>query len=168
LNNKAGQNHGGRESSSFQDITNEMGDIRVPVREGDVTGDAWETHPGSELLNGTVLVGGGESHSVREADSGMRVLTGGSPKARPMWVDGLGSSVLAAVFVLAVILSTGLKQCQPWISLVVMVLALGSALWSLFGLKVEKDPLGRRMCLFSAALGVLVAILAFIVRAPVR
>jgi len=81
-----------------------------------------------------------------------------------MWVDGIMCNLLAAIFILPVLLNIGLRGYQPWISYSVMFLALGASVWSLFGLQVEDGPSGRKMCLISAGLGLALALIAFGVR----
>ena len=155
------------ESLSFQDLTAELGDVRIPLEEE--APEAAEAipeppdFPGGTMVVDEVVVG-----SLPEEPPEMRVLTGSSPVPRPMWLEGLASTALAAAFIAPIILRIGLRGFQPWISFTAMFLALGSALWSLLGLKAEKTESGKKMCYVSAGIGLLVAIIAFLVRAPVR
>ena len=154
-------------STGFQDITAEIGDVTIPL-EGDVRrSESVDKAFFQDFGGGTVIVDENAPVPTPEIPSELRVLTGSSPKARPMWLEGLFCNGLAALVLVPIILNIGLRGYQPWISLVVMVLALGAAVWSLFGLQVEKEDTGRRLCWISAAVGLLVAVVAFLVRAPV-
>ncbi len=156
------------ESLSFQDITAEVGDIRLPVAERSSTEQRQDVREAEIITGGTIIVDEGSiSHSSEERISS-EALTGSSPKPRPMWMDGLACSMLAALFITPIVLNIGLRSYQPWVSFIAMFLAFGAVLWSLFGLQVEKQPAGRKMCLISAALNLFVTVIAFIVRAPLQ
>jgi len=153
-------------STGFQDITAEIGDVTIPL-EGDMPqGERVDKDFFQDFAGGTVIVDENAPSQTPEIPSELRVLTGSSPKARPMWLEGLFSSGLGALVLVPIVLNIGLRGYQPWISLVVMVLALGAAAWSLFGLQAEKEDAGRRLCWIGAAVGLLVAVVAFLVRAP--
>ena len=155
-------------STGFQDITAEIGDVTISL-EGEVPrGEPVDRDFFQDFGGGTVIVDENAPTPTPEIPSELRVLTGCSPKARPMWLEGLLSSGLGALVLVPIILNIGLRGYQPWLSLVVVVLALGAAVWSLFGLQVEKEDAGRRLCWIGAAVGLLVAVVAFLVRAPVR
>ena len=153
------------ESLSFQDITAEIGDIQLPVETLSPAGGNASQTP-IEIEGGTVILD--ETTPVaKEEPSHTRVLTGSSPTPRPMWLEGLLSSVLGALFIIPIALKIALVDYQPWISYMVILLTVGASIWSLFGLQVETSDVGKKMCFISAALGVFVALIAFIVRAPV-
>ena len=127
-------------SLSFQDITAELGDIRMPPPETEAAGKVAEPAETPSYSGGTIIVEDtGKSPFPKEAIA-TSVLTGSSPKPRPMWIDGFVCDALAAVFIMPVIVSAGLRGYQPWISYCVMFLARGFS-WSLFGMQVEN---GRR------------------------
>ncbi len=155
------------ESISFEDITAEMGDIRLPLTDG---GDApGTTSPEADYFDptATVIIDDAEvPQKKQEENPHLRVLTGSSPKPRPMWMDGLLSNLLAAGFMAPIVLRTNFIYYQPWISFMAMFLALGGGVWSLLGLRREDTVLGRRLCWVGAGVGLLVIALAFIFRAP--
>lgn len=156
------------ESLSFQDITAELGDIKIsPVQDG-TPGSEPALPEASYPPGGTMIVDDTSVPPSPEEAMSTAALTGSSPKPRPMWVDGLVCDVLAALFILPIVLNIGLRGYQPWISYSAMFLALGAAVWSLFGLQVETEPTGRKMCFISAGAGVIIAIVAFLVRAPLH
>lgn len=156
------------ESTGFQDITAEIGDVALPLSGEAPSAEASDADFFRDLGGGTVVVDEQAPRSFPEVPSELRVLTGSSPKTRPMWLDGFVTSGIGVLFLLPILLNTGMRGYQPWISLMIVVLALGAAVWSLFGLQVEKEPTGRRMCFISAAVGLLIAVVAFLVRAPIR
>lgn len=150
---------------SFEAITAEIGDVAIPVSE-EPSRPTQDTSDSPDFY-GTVIVDDSETPAaVPEEDLNMRVLTGSSPKPRPMWVDGLFSAVLAGLFITPVMLRIGLAQYQPWISYMAMLLALGAGLWSLLGLRQEDTSVGKRMCYVGALLSLIVLVAAFLVRAP--
>lgn len=155
-------------STGFQDITAEIGDVTIPLEADMPRGEPVDKDFFQDFGGGTVIVDANAPATTPETPSELRVLTGSSPTARPMWLEGLFSSGLGALVLVPIILNIGLRGYQPWISLMVMVLALGAGVWSLFGLQVEKEETGRRLCWIGAAVGLLVAVVAFLVRAPVR
>lgn len=154
------------ESLSFQDITAEIGDVRLPLQ--DTGGEADALDVADTFPGGTVVVDETISRPLPEETISTRVLTGSSPKPRPMWLDGLVSGGLGLLFLMPILLNTGWRRYQPWISFMIMLLAIGGAVWSLFGLQVEKEPTGRKWCLIAASFGIMVAFIAFLMRAPVR
>jgi len=153
-----------KESLSFQDITAELGEIQIPpsaTGQAD-NGGAPPVEPAD--FGGTIIVEDTRPGPATNEGITTSALTGSSPKPRPMWVDGIMCNLLAAIFILPVLLNIGLRGYQPWISYSVMFLALGASVWSLFGLQVEDGPSGRKMCLISAGLGLALALIAFGVR----
>lgn len=153
-------------SLSFQDITAEIGDVQLPLREDRTEADRLDAT--ADLPGGTVIVNEKVSLPTFEETLSTRVLTGSSPKPRPMWLDGVVSVGLGFLFLIPIVLNMGLRRYQPWISFMIMLLALGGGAWSLFGLQVEKEPVGRKWCLGVAVAGLVVAFIAFLMRAPLR
>lgn len=155
-------------SPSFQDITAEIGDVQLPLREDRTEAEADQRAATADLPGGTVIVNEKVSLPTLEETLSTRVLTGSSPKPRPMWLDSVVSIGLGFLFLIPIVLNMGLRRYQPWISFMIMLLALGGAVWSLFGLQVEKEPVGRKWCFGVAVAGLLVALIAFLMRAPIR
>ncbi|HOC67656.1 MAG: hypothetical protein BWX80_01259 [Candidatus Hydrogenedentes bacterium ADurb.Bin101] len=153
-----------KESLSFQDITAELGDIRIPPPDAGQLEDAGVLPAESADFGGTIIVEDTRPGTATSEGITTSALTGSSPKPRPMWVDGIMCNLLAAIFILPVLLNIGLRGYQPWISYSVMFLASGASVWSLFGLQVEDGPSGRKMCLVSAGLGLALVLIAFVVR----
>lgn len=152
------------ESLSFQSITAEIGDISIPVSEE----RAAET-PVDPIhldgMSGTVIVEELEAPPPEE-DINLRVLTGSSPKPRPMWAEGMFSAILAGLFIAPVVLRMGLLHYQPWISYMVILLALGASLWSLLGLRQATTVIDKRMCYITAVINLIILLTAFLMRRP--
>ena len=84
-------------STGFQDITAEIGDVTIPL-EGDMPqGERVDKDFFQDFAGGTVIVDENAPSQTPEIPSELRVLTGSSPKARPMWLEGLFSSGLGAL-----------------------------------------------------------------------
>lgn len=156
-------------SLSFEAITEEIGDVVIPVSEKH-DGAASEDPTHEQEMSGTVIIEDDYFSEVAppDEDVNLRVLTGSSPKPRPMWVDSLFSGILAALIIMPVVLRIGsLQYYQPWISYMTMLLALGAGLWALLGLRQEDTTAGKRMCYAGAILNLVVLLTAFLVRMPV-
>lgn len=154
---------------SFEAITAEIGDITIPVKEDEAAqvDDALPTDFFPDM-GGTVMGDDAPMPKTPEDSEidriNSRVLTGCSPKTRHMYVEGIFCGVLAALFMVPIVLRTGFVQYQPWFSYFSIILAVGAAIWSLSGLNVETKVEGKRMCLASAGFCVAVAIIAFLFR----
>ncbi len=163
------------ESLSFEALTAELGDVSIPVKDDEkkekTSGDKPASDAAYEDIGGTVMAGD-EFPERTPMDEDLqdrinnRILTGASPKARPVWVEGMFCGVLSAVIIAPAALRIALTAFQPWLSLMVMLLAGGGALWSLYGLRVEESQESRRMCVVSAVVCAVVALVAFLVRVP--
>jgi len=102
-----------------------------------------------------------------EDEHAARVLTGGAPKSRPMWVGGTILSVFA-LFLCWFFLSTGgYRSSQPFVSYTIMVVALGAMVWSYSGMRNEKESeQQRKLNWIGMILGLIAAIVAFLQRSP--
>ena len=152
-----------QEGLSFQDMIEEMGDIPFNVDAEEIA-LAPLPEPGRDLPGGTVVVDENPSWANPEETISTRILTGCSPQPRPMWVDGLGSSALGLFFLIPILMRSGLRSYQPWISYMIMLLALGGMAWSLLGLQVETSRKGKKWCWSVALMGMVVALVAFFTR----
>ena len=151
---------------SFEAITAEIGDVTIPVVD-DMNARAEDAAPSDFFpgMGGTVM--GDEVAPAKTLDENekdrinKRVLTGCSPEARHMYVEGFICGGLAALFMAPIVLRLAFMQYQPWFSYMSMLLAGGATLWSLSGLQVETEIEGRRLCIASAVFCAAVAVIAF-------
>ncbi len=158
------------ETLSFEAITAEIGDVSIPVKdesdkEATAQPDTFGDIGGTVMVDETAPARTPVSHDMQDRLNS-RVLTGGSPQSRPVWVEGLACGILAGLVMAPVVLRIALVQYQPWISYMAILLSGGAALWSLYGLQVEETTEGRRMCVVSAAICIAVMVVAFLVRHP--
>ena len=96
-----------------------------------------------------------------------RVLTGSTKRATPMWVSSLFVGGMALIFSIPLALNDGFKPFQPMLSYSIMLLAVGAALWALYGmLSGSESGRGRKLCGIGLALSVLAILIAFATRNP--
>lgn len=151
-------------SLSFEAITSELGEIEFPSK---LDLPSSEEENALSDFGGTIIVDDEHLPPVLPANNpNLRVLTGCSPTPRPLWIDGILSASLAAFFILPIVFRLGLRQYQPWVSYMAILLAFGAGVWSLYGLRMEPTKRGRQLCCLSAAINFAVVLIAFLVRAP--
>ena len=151
---------------SFEAITEEIGDINIPV-EGEASTATEEALPADFFPEGGTVMGD-DAPVQKDVDEdeidriNSRVLAGCSPKTRHMYVEGIFCGILASLFMLPIVLRTGFVAYQPWFSYFSMVLAGGAVIWSLSGLQVETKVEGKRLCIASAVFCAAVVLIAFL------
>ncbi len=79
-----------------------------------------------------------------EDETAVRVLTGASPKSRPMWISGTFLGVLTWGVCYFIALNSAYNSVEPYISYIVAVLALGTGAWGVSGLRNENDTESER------------------------
>ena len=74
-----------------------------------------------------------------EDDTAVRVLTGGSPKGRPVWISGMFLGLLSWGMCYFLSLNSGYNSVEPYVSYMVGLIGLGALAWSISGLRNEDD-----------------------------
>ncbi len=160
-------------SLSFEDLSTELGDISIKVSgpsESEKTKEQ-EIHnrntsniktPGQEETENPFVLStkpeekaepstGGYKHLKRKPSDDpneFRILTASSPKATPMWVSGLISSLLSLILSIPLIKNSQSPFFPSLFSYLVILLAGGSAFWNGYGLLWSGDSsFNRVMCI---------------------
>lgn len=176
-------------SLSFEDLTAELGEIKLHVAEEprDTEGSNAPVSPTGRLMNPKeetvedpfALSGPRESAGVgdhpqpqgykhlrrkpSDDPNEFRILTASSPKPTPMWVSGLMSSLLAFVLSLALIKNVGIPFFPNLFAYSVMFLSGGVIFWNGYGVIFTEDStFNRLMCIPGIVLGVLALGIAFL------
>lgn len=145
---------------SFESLQAELGDLPPPVVETD--------EEMAMPLEEVPALHENEAHvePIPQQQIRMEALTGSSPQRRPLWVDALFCILFALALVTLVTFKTGFASFQPWISRFAIMLALGGAGWAYLGLRTASSLAGKRFTWGVVAAGLIVALMAFMVRMP--
>lgn len=164
MQDDAGKKVPSRESLSFDALTEEFGDTSILLA-SDAALDGDREAAMEPPYRGTVIIDD-EPLAAAPNKEGLpfRVLTGSSPQPVALWLQGAMASGLALLFLLPVLLESGMKSYQPGISYVVIMLGGGGGLWSLYGLKREKTSSGKKRCWAVALCSLVIVLIAYWVR----
>lgn len=98
-----------------------------------------------------------------EDETAVRVLTGASPRSRPMWISGMLLGAITWGILYFIALNSSYNSIEPYISYVVVVLGIGTAAWGISGIRNENDTeTERKICWVPLLLGVSAIIVALV------
>lgn len=152
------------ESTSFQDLFDDFGGELVPgqkdVEEVPPVQDFRPDWAGEAPPEPVVKE---EPQRTLEDDLNSRVLVSSGARPRPAWINAAVAGVMGCALAWFVSQSTSFRTLfQPWLSLLVALVALGAITFSVAGFRQVNQPLiERRLCAIGFVLGVLALFFAW-------
>jgi len=154
---------------SFQDLQAELGD--GPVFTGGVPGAGGGATSEGLINPDTGLEEGydpevdaklaallGEDGNVR-----MEALGASASRGTPIWLSGLFAGGVSCILCLLVLGGSGFAMMQPYTSYSILLLSVGTMIWSGYGFfHTDDSPRERKLCLLPFALGLIASIIAYI------
>ncbi len=159
-------------SLSFEDLTSELGDVRIKVsdepeaevKRGEKKGsfDIEINAEEKNIIANPFAISAeaqakeeppetGYKHLKRKPSDDpneFRILTASSPKPTPMWISGLIGSLLAFILSIPLVKNSQSPFFPSFFSYVVILLAGGSIFWNGYGLfQREESTFNRFMCI---------------------